>query len=83
MLSPDMAAFCAANSKRKPPASARYGGNGGRADENGVPQVQFAYPHGATVLVQVHAHGGRQFWPPLLQSPSAIDTAWAPASAAQ
>ena len=53
MLSPDMAAFCAANTKRKQPSSSRYGNGSGRADENGKPQAQFVYPFGSTVLVQV------------------------------
>ncbi|GAB4818575.1 hypothetical protein N2152v2_005621 [Parachlorella kessleri] len=52
ILSPDMAAFCAINTKRKQPSSSRYGNGSGRADENGKPQAQFAYPFGSTVLVQ-------------------------------
>ncbi|KAI3426955.1 hypothetical protein D9Q98_006899 [Chlorella vulgaris] len=47
MLSPDMAAYCASNSK------ARRGGGGGASsrpvDENGRPLASFVYPHGATV----------------------------------
>lgn len=54
-----MATYLGSNSRRRqPPGAARYGGgsgvNGsrGRVDENGTPAAQFAYPHGATLLVQ-------------------------------
>lgn len=48
LLSPDMAAYCAANSR-----AARRGGAG--ADENARPPPSVAYPHGATVAARAPA----------------------------
>ncbi|EFN56850.1 hypothetical protein CHLNCDRAFT_51639 [Chlorella variabilis] len=61
MLSPDMVAYCANNSRAAARRAAGAGGGGaaaagGRAtDENGRPLASFVYPNGSTVVAQAPA----------------------------